>query len=34
MEYKFKIIVKAMAKMKFKDLQYCDNDKVKNILDV
>ena len=34
MKYKLKIIVKAMAKMKFKDLQYHDNGKIKNILNV
>jgi hypothetical protein len=34
MKYKLKIIVKAMAKMKFKDLKYHDNENVKNILNV
>jgi len=33
-KYKLKIIVKAMAEMKFKDLQYHNNEKVKNILNV
>jgi hypothetical protein len=34
MKYKLKIIVKAMTKMKFRDLQYHENEKVKNILNV
>ena len=34
MKYKLKIIVKAMAKMKFKDLQYHDIEQVKNTLNV
>jgi len=34
MKYKLKIILKAMAKMKIKDLKYDDNEKVKNILNV
>lgn len=34
MEYKLKIIVKALAKTNFKDLQYRDNEKVKSILNI